>query len=126
MSLLQHSLADGVADMIGTAVDHAVDMGADGVVRLAEGPAEDVVEAAGVAASPRARRKPWLLLVLLAGGVALVVVARRRAAAPQGGPTPDVVDLRADADASSVGRNGHADAGPLSPFEAGSGEAAPS
>ena len=120
MSMIQQTIAEGVAEMAGAALDQVADLVDRGAVLLEESP---FGPGAGAAPEPaRRHRGRWLAVLGVAAlTVGWVVVSRRRTAAGSAAPVDAVVDLRHEPVTAPGAMNGHPDGAAMSPFETGPG-----
>ncbi len=125
MSMIQQTVAEGVAEMAGAAFDHVADLVDRGAVLLEESPLGQVT---GAAPDPaRRHRGRWLAVVGVAAlTVGWVVVSRRRSSARSAVAVDEVLDLRHEAVPAPGAMNGHPDGAAMSPFEPGPSGSVPS
>jgi hypothetical protein len=125
MSMIQQTVADGVADMAGAAFDHVADLVDRGAVLLDESP---LGQRTGAPPEPARRHQGrWLAVVGVAAlTVGWLVVTRRRTAARSVAAVDDVVDLRNEPVTAPRSMNGHPDGAAKSPFDVDPGGSVPS
>jgi len=125
MSMIQQTVAEGVAEMAGAAFDHVAELVDRGAVLLEQSPLGQVTGAAPEPA--RRHRGRWLVVVGVAAlTVGWVVVSRRRAVERSAAVVERVVDLRDEPVTAPGAMNGHPDGAAMSPFETGPGRPSPS